>query len=283
MIFPNYVLMEDEPGAAGGGADEPATPPAGAPDESNWYDTLPQDMREDQNITKFDSVEAMGKSWLNAQRLIGADKIPMPQTDEDWGNTFNRLGRPEEASGYTITAPEGTTVNEEAQTAFLEMAHQVGLSQKQVEQIAEWDIGQKSAATEANNSATEAATNEAVNGLKTEWGDAFDQNVGIANRAINEFVDENELAFLKDNSIDGVKLADHPTLVKLFANIGKGMMESGKLEGVGSEQAMTPQEIEDKRSTLMSNPAYTDNRHPEHKQIMRQVQQLFEQQFPKAG
>ena len=273
----DYVLMEDEPGAAGGGAEAPVTPPAGAPDESNWYDTLPQDMREDQNITKFDSMEAMGKSWLNAQRLIGADKIPMPQTDEDWGNTFNRLGRPEEASGYTLAAPEGVQVNEEAQSKFLEMAHRVGLSQKQVQDIADWDVAEKSAATEAHDSATESATNEAINGLKTEWGAAFDQNVGIANRAINEFVNETELSFLQDKSIDGVKLADHPVMVKFFANVGKGMMESGKLEGVGSEQAMTPTEMQEKANTLMSNTAYTDNRHPEHKQLVRQVTQLFEQ------
>ncbi len=279
----NYVLMEEEPGAAGGGADAPVTPPAGAPDESNWYDTLPQDMREDQNITKFDSVEAMGKSWLNAQRLIGADKIPMPQTDEDWGNTFNRLGRPEEASGYTVNTPEGVEISEEKRTAFLEFSHKIGLSQKQVQEFVEWDVGQKAAANEASNSASESATNEGLNSLKAEWGDAFDQNKNIANRAVEEFVSDGELDFMKDTVVDGVKLADHPTLVKLFANIGKGMMESGKLEGVGSEQAMTPQEMEDKRNSLMSNPAYTDNRHPEHKQIMRQVQQLFEQQFPKAG
>jgi len=273
----NYVLMEDEPGDAGGGTETPATPPAGAPDESNWYDTLPQDMRDDQNITKFDSVEAMGKSWLNAQRLIGADKIPMPQTDEDWGNTFNRLGRPEEASGYEVNIPEGIEVSAENQTKFLEFSHKIGLNQKQVQEFVDWDIEQKSTATEAHDSATESATNEAISGLKSEWGAAFDQNVGIANRAINEFVNETELSFLQDNSIDGVKLADHPVMVKLFANVGKGMMESGKLEGVGSEQAMTPNEMQEKANTLMSNKAYTDNRHPEHKQLVRQVTQLFEQ------
>ena len=80
---------------------------------------------------------------------------------------------------------------------------------------------------------------------------------------------------MQEKTVDGVKLADHPVLAKMFANIGKGMMESGKLEGVGSEQLMSPQDIQDKIGSLMGNPAYMDNRHPEHKAIARQVQQLF--------
>ena len=36
----NYVLMEDEPGDAGGGADAPVTPPAGAPDERSGRHTV---------------------------------------------------------------------------------------------------------------------------------------------------------------------------------------------------------------------------------------------------
>lgn len=283
MFNLKYILLNEEPGAGGG---EPATPaaPAVAPvaapaSDANWYDSLPEDMRTDQNITKFDSVESMGKSWLNAQRMIGQDKIPMPQTDEDWGNVYSRLGRPDEATGYQIAAPEGTQVNEERQSAFLDIAHQLGLSQKQVEGISNWDFQSSASASESLNSNNEAATNEGIQSLKTEWGQAYDQNVQVANRAVNEFVGEADLKFIQETEVNGVRLADHPVLVKMFANIGKGMMESGKLEGQGNEQAMTPQEMEDKRSTLMSNPAYTDNRHPEHKQIMRQVQQLFEQQF----
>jgi len=76
-----------------------------------------------------------------------------------------------------------------------------------------------------------------------------------------------------------VKVGDHPVMAKLFHNVGKAMMESGKLEGDGRESALTPQDIEDKRNTLMSNPAYLDRKHPEHKQVARQVQQLFEQQY----
>lgn len=279
----NYLLMNEEAGdegTPGGGEPAPAAAPATAPDEGNWYDSLPQDMREDQNITKFDSVESLSKSWLNAQRMIGADKIPMPQTDEDWGNVYARLGRPEDITGYEVTPPEGVELNAELQESFLTKAHELGLSNKQVQELSAWQFAQTQAGQEATDSASESALSEKMGALKTEWGQAFDQNTGIAQRAIAEFATDTDKDFLNNAVIDGVKVGDHPVMAKLFHNIGKSMMESGKLEGDGRESAMTPQDIEDKRNTLMSNPAYLDRKHPEHKQVARQVQQLFEQQFP---
>lgn len=281
-LFLKYPLMEEEAGgdvAPGGGQAPAVTPAVTTTEGGNWYDSLPQDMREDQNITKFESVEVMAKSWLNAQRLIGADKITMPQTDEDWGGVFDKLGRPKDASGYELKAAEGVEVNAEMQQSFLTKAHEIGLLPKQAQALADWQIEQGQAVTEASTQADEATLNEKMTGLKTEWGQAFDQNVGIAQRAINEFATDADKDFMNNAVIDGVKIGDHPAMAKLFHNIGKSMMESGKLEGTGNEQAMTPTEMQDQIDSLMGHPAYTDRKHPEHKQVARQVTQLFEQKF----
>jgi hypothetical protein len=274
-------LMDDEPGDAGGAVETPAVAPVVTPSDAKWFDGLPTEMREDQNITKFDSVESMAKSWLNAQRMIGQDKIPMPQTDEDWGNVYGRLGRPDEATGYQVAVPEGVEVNADKQQAFFDKAHQLGLSAKQVEGLAAWEFEQSEASGEATKNSQESIFNEAQNALKQEWGQAFEQNSGIALRAAAEFLSESDKEFVNNAKIDGVKVGDHPVMAKLFHNIGKSMMEGGKLEGVGGEQVMSPQQMEEKRSSLMSHPAYVDNRHPEHKMILRQVQESFEQQFGK--
>lgn len=268
-----YRLLNEEPGEADGAA------PVGTQSEGNWYDSLPEEMRGDQNITKFDSVEAMGKSWLNAQRLIGADKIPMPQTDEDWGGVYDRLGRPEDATGYKIEAPEGVEVNAEMQGNFLSKAHELGLNQKQVEGLAAWQFEQGSAAQEQTSQQSEQAFKEAMSGLKSEWGNAFEQNANIAVKAAGEFLSDSDKAFLDSAVVDGVGLGDHPAFLKLFNNIGKQMMEGTKLEGIGSEMTKTPQEIEDERNSLMAHPSYMDKGHPEHKQTLRKVQEMFKQQY----
>jgi hypothetical protein len=274
----NNRLMDEEPGEAGGGVVEPVVAPV-VPSDAKWFDGLPTEMREDQNITKFDSVESMAKSWLNAQRMIGQDKIPMPQTDEDWGAVYGRLGRPDEATGYQVAVPEGVEVNADKQQVYFERAHQLGLSVKQVEGMAALEFEQSAIDKQAKDAAKETRLSEAQNALKQEWGQAFDQNSGVALRAAAEFLSETDVDFINKATIDGVKVGDHPVMAKLFHNIGKSMMEGGKLEGVGGEQVMSPQQMEEKRSSLMSHPAYVDNRHPEHKMILRQVEESFKQQF----
>lgn len=271
MFKLNHKLMEEEMAPEG--------IPAGG-DSGQWYDAFAEDIRSNQNVTKFGSAEELAKSYINAQTLIGRDKIPMPVTDDDWANTYARLGRPEEAAGYEFNAPEGAVVDEERQGAFRELAHQIGLSQKQAEALAAFDFEGQATSLEQSTLAQEQATTEAIDSLKKEWGNAFEQNTMVANRAVTEFAGEEGLNFLKEVELEGVSLADHPVLVKMFNNIGKGMMESGKLEGKGSDLVMTPNEVQAKQASLMSHPAYTDRNHPEHRVINGEVQKLFKLQFP---
>lgn len=271
----NLVYMNEAEAAEGGQGSGAVAPQDGG----NWYDSLPEDIRSDQNITKFDSTEALAKSYINAQQLIGRDKIPMPVTDEDWSNVYNRLGRPEDVTGYKIDAPEGVEINQDAQNSFLEMAHKAGFNQNQVEMLAQWEFARSQEAQNASQQSSEQAFNDAINGLKNEWGNAFEQNANIAVRAAGEFLNDADRDFLANAKIDGVNVGDHPAFLKMFHKIGTQMMEGKQLEGLGSEQAKTPQEIEDERSSLMNNPAYVDRNHPEHAKVLRQVQELFKLQY----
>ena len=133
-----FLLMSEETGGDGtalGGepaaAVAPVVPAAVPAGDGNWYDSLPQDMREDQNITKFESVEVLAKSWQHAQKMIGADKIPMPQTDDDWSNVYTRLGRPYEANLYNIEAPEGFEVKQAEKNILKQFCPKHALKQEQ--------------------------------------------------------------------------------------------------------------------------------------------------------
>lgn len=269
-----FLLMEEEaggdvvPGGEGGGGE----------DTGNWYDGFAEDVRTNNNITKFGSAEELGKSYINAQRLIGVDKIPMPETDDDWSNVYGRLGRPDEASMYTIDAVEGFEVNEEQQTAFKEWAHGKGFSQSQLQDAATYDMERQISAAAANKEASQAKLDEATNSLKAEWGEAHAQNVNLAARAADEFMGDAGKEFFDNAMIDGVPAGEHPGLLKMFHSVAKGMMESSKLEGQGNEGKQTPQEITDSIGVEMGKPAYMDKNHPEHPALMRKVEGLFKLQ-----
>ena len=277
-----FLLMNEETGGDGtalGGEPAAVVAPVVAPaTDGNWYDSLPQDMREDQNITKFESVEVLAKSWQHAQKMIGADKIPMPQSEDDWNNVYGKLGRPDEASLYKIEAPEGFEVNQEAQDSFKEFCHKLGLNQNQTQLAATFDMERQMAGATASTEASKAALTEAQNSLKGEWGEAHEQNVNIAARAASEFMGEDGAKFFDEAMIDGVPAGEHPGLLKMFHSVAKGMMESSNLEGLANEGKQTPQEIQDSINTLMQNPAYIDPRHLDHKSVSRKVQALFELQ-----
>ena len=60
---------------------------------------------------------ALAKSYVNAQSMIGADKVAIPgkhATDEDWGEVYRRLGRPDTPEGYELVneVPEGVEAND---------------------------------------------------------------------------------------------------------------------------------------------------------------------------
>ncbi len=277
-----FTLMNEETGgdvtSLGGEPAAVVETPAAAPAESKWYDGYAEEVRTNQNITKFESHEELAKSYINATRLIGVDKIPMPTTDDDWSNVYSRLGRPDAAEMYQITGPEGVEINQDTQNSYKAVAHELGLSQKQVEGLANWQFEQEATGSAASTEASQLALDTATNGLKAEWGEAHGQNVNLAARAASEFMGEEGKEFFDNAMIDGVPAGEHPGLLKMFHSVAKGMMESSKLEAIGNEGKQSPQEIQDDINSLMTNPAYTNNRHPEHNSVMKKMQNLFQLQ-----
>lgn len=266
-----FLLMNEEQGDGAGGE-------TGGGGAGNWYDGFAEDVRGNQNITKFESAEQMAIGHINAVGMIGADKIAMPQTEADWHSVYGRLGRPDEANMYTIDAVEGFEVDEDQQTAFKEWAHSKGFSQSQLQDLATYDMERQMSAGTANEESAQAKLDEATNGLKAEWGEAHEQNTNIAAKAASEFMGEAGKEFFENAKIDGVPAGEHPGLLKLFHAVGIGMMEPKQLEGIANEGKQTPQEIQDNINSAMGHPAYMDKRHPEHPALMRKVQGLFQLQ-----
>jgi len=49
----------------------PAIPPS-------WKDSISEDFRNDPNIEKFTEIDALAKSYINATKMIGQDKLVIP-------------------------------------------------------------------------------------------------------------------------------------------------------------------------------------------------------------
>ena len=108
----------------------------------SWKEAIPEDLRNDPNISKFTELEALAKSYINATRMIGQDKVAVPNnnsTDDQWNEVYNKLGRPESPDKYKLEVKSDVVpLDDGAIKSFAENAHKLGLNNKQAQGILEF-------------------------------------------------------------------------------------------------------------------------------------------------
>ena len=55
---------------------------------------IPEEYKEEKSLHNFSNMNDFVKSYLHSQKLVGADKIPVPNkmaTDEDWNAVYEDL------------------------------------------------------------------------------------------------------------------------------------------------------------------------------------------------
>jgi hypothetical protein len=202
-------------------------------------------------------VENLARSYVNAQRLIGADKIPMPvnPSDEDLDRIYNRLGRPESPDGYQLTA-DGNIVTEDLVKDFADFSHKLRLTPEQASGIMDY---YRSSVEQSNQSLVENAeqfrqtTEEA---LKSEWGRAYDQKLNQAVNAAKEF--SNPEIFDLQLS-DGSRLGDNAEFIKTFAKIAEfrqTVTSEDTISENAQSNAMTPKQAKAEIDAIMNDRSH---------------------------
>ncbi|HBZ17502.1 MAG TPA: hypothetical protein DEO73_17320 [Pantoea sp.] len=176
-----------------------------------------------------------GQPQSTSTNLLGGDEqqqapepfltaLPEEGDAEGWGNVWNKLGRPETAEGYELPVPEGDS-GEFAGAASGKM-HELGLSKAQAQGIAEWWNGHQSQMVEQFNQQREQQANENVSAIRKEWGNSFDANVAVANKAVSAYLPAEAIAALKETG-----LGTNPHFVKAFFKIGQSLSEAKVING----------------------------------------------------
>ena len=220
------------------------TPEAGNNTPSQWFSGFDADTvgwLENRGLTKLEANAALPeviKGFRNAEKYIGVPAeqiIRMPKADapaEAWNDVYTKLGRPADPAGYEVTIPDGVDGDfaDWAKKSF----HELGISKSQGDKLAaKWNefVGGKTEATEA---AYKNKVADETNKLRSEWGQAFDQNTEIAKRAAREFGIEAMVIDKLEQSIgfDGV--------MKLMHSIGSKIGESSFHAGNSNQPVSTP-------------------------------------------
>ena len=263
---PETTLMETPAEVAQGGSG------------NEFLSTIPEDLRDHPSLGPIKDVENLARSYVNAQILIGADKLPMPvnPTAEDLDNIYSRLGRPESADGYEI-AVDGNIVTEDVAKSYADVAHNLRLTPDQANGVLEYyramvqESGQLSEAAETQQRAsTETA-------LRKEWGDEFDVRIEDAGKIAKQFGSGELLEMRLD---DGTKVGNHPDFIRAFAKMAE-FRSSVTSEDTVADNAisstMSRREAQAEIESIMSSPVYTDRKNVVgRQQAIDRVQELME-------
>lgn len=296
MSFRKPVIYQSILGADGGGGGTPpagtpppgGNPPAGTPPAEfgalpeKWYEKLPEDLRGEGSLKLIHDIPSLAKSYVNAQKMVGAEKIAIPgkhATDDDWKNVYSKLGLPQKLEEYRLEAPKDVGFEEEFLKQFVEQAHKNGVLPKQAQGLLNW-MGEATKAVEVKTAEKMKLDREAAIGsLQKEWGDAFKQKVAEANFALKKIGSPELAKFLEESG-----LGDNPLLVKAFASAAS-LLKEDKIVGeeAGSfGSALSPSEAQRKIEaiTMDIKGPYYNPEHPKHKEAVAEMQSLYQYAYP---
>ena len=245
---------------------------------SSWKDSISEAYRNDPNIEKFTEIDALAKSYINATKMIGQDKVVIPtnnSTEEHWDEVYAKLGRPESADKYSLDAKsEVVNLDETAIKSFAEQSHKLGLNNKQAQGILEFYKNNMEGSAQQAKIDTETAQSQAEQELRQEWGRDFEGKVKQAGALAKANINPEILDMTLSN---GIRLGDHPEIIKGFAKIAN-MMSEDKIVATESENVNTVADIESEISAITNDTdgPYWNKQHPDHDKIVQQVYTLRE-------
>ena len=226
---------------------------------SDWKASLSEEIRSDKSLENIKDIEGLAKSYVHAQKLVDA--------------VYERLGRPDDPSGYKYDLPEDQNLDSEALKSFSDQAHKLGLLPGQANGVVKFYNDAMSKIQQDQESVAVAARENSTKELKQEWGQAYPQKISQASNLAKSV---GASALFDTNLADGTKLGDHPVMIKAFAELASKMGEDSITQSSGPIY-QTPAQLEKEIGQLTQvGSAYWDKNHPNHKSAVEEVLALRE-------
>ena len=246
------------------------------PKEVDFQSLIPEAYKEEKSLHNFSNMDDFVKSYLHSQKLVGADKIAIPNkysTDEDWKEVYKKLGTPETGEGYKYKLPEDHKIEDDTLKSFSNEAAKLGLLPNQANGVMNYynEIIKQGLSDQAAQQKT--AQDEAVVELRKEFGASYQKEIQSAKNLVHatlgkEFIDNSLLQ-------DGTRLGDNPTVIKAFAKLANKLSEDDIVKG-DVPSYLTTSEINKQISALQQpGSAYWDKKHLSHNDAVAEVQALL--------
>jgi len=258
------------------------TPVADTGSSADWRSGIDQEIAGDPSLADIKDLNGLAKSYINAQKMVGADKVVLPGPDaspEEMSEFYTRLGRPESYDFDKVELPEGFEHSEPMDQAMKTLMHETGLTNAQANKLYSGYLQYLGNEYKEAVSGNEQARSEWQVQLKKDLGKAFDESVDLSQRAAKELGGDELLKWF-----DETGQGDNPMFVKLFAKVGKMMSEAGAEPGEVKSFELTPEAAEQEIARLQRDPnfmnQYTDKEAQGHAEAIKKMEYLYGYAYP---
>lgn len=240
--------------------------------EVTFINSLPEDLRSDLSLQKFNSNGDLAKSYVELSAKLGS-RIEDLSAD-DIAKLNPKFGIPEDAKGYGIEDLENAGDVEKI-TNFLKEAgvsKQAGAKiYENLKKIMAEENGQKEKDSFEDR---QRKQDETVLALKEKYGIDFDKRISLANKAMRNEPNGAEI----QAKLEAAGLGSDIDIIQMFVRRGEALLEDKILgEEVGSF-GTTPSQAADQLSDIMDNKEkyaiFRDPSHPDHANIQAKFLEL---------
>ena len=246
---------------------------------NSFMEMIPEELREHPSLSPIKDVGNLARSYVNAQRLIGSEKVPLPvnPTEEDLDNIYSRLGRPETAAGYEVPV-DGNVITEEIATQYADIAHSLRLTPQQAQGVLDYYKSSVEQSSQGLHEQAEKQAEQTALELQKEWGSAFESKVTAAKDIVEQFGGGDLLQMKLD---DGTLIGNHPVFIKAFAAMGdfkSTVTSEDTVSDNATNKAYTPQMAQQEVDTIMNDKshAYWNRKDPIGRQrAVERMQELM--------
>ena len=245
-------------------------------------ETLPEELRDNETISRFNSVEDLAKGFIETKSLVGSSlRIPQPEAGDEARTEFlnkvirhapelmlkpemenpeqskeffRTLGMPEEPDGYQN--PEDLSLNADVENELRTVLHEAGVTNAQYQNIMA-AFAQRETETRENFDNMRKQQEEE---LKGKWGQTFDERTEFAKK-INE-------QFYPGRDFDSLTTADIEGLYQVHKAVN-GQKPQGATQPATPSDKLPPAEAMRRANEIMNNPEYWDQANPNQQALVQ--------------
>ena len=249
--------------------DPPADPPADPITDTIVDFKIPDEYSSNQTVASAKSIEDLCKTIVNQETLIGKKTIGIPDekaTPEEVAKFKEAFGVPQNFEDYTLEVSENIkTIYGEGDKAvmdeFKKVLHEAGVNTKQAETLKNGYDSILGGLLTKQKEAQDAAVAEFDNIVKTNFGEAKDEKLQVAEQFLKENLSDNMKPYLPVVLGDAKALA---IVADIANNIFPDMKPDNFNPGGGSPSGKTLVELNAEIQAIIGTPEFQNNRHPGH-------------------